>query len=216
MRVEIEKRCGLDALDIYGLSEIIGPGVAGECLDSKGALTIWEDYFYPEIVDPETGKVLPDGEFGELVITSLCKEAFPIIRYRTRDLTRLIPEPCPCGRTFDRLHRIMGRTDDMLIIKGVNVFPTQIEAVLFEIEGTEPHYRIIVDRENHEDSVTVMVEVVESIFFDSMKEQRGLVEKIKRQLASELGIGVKVKLVEEKTLERFDGKGARVIDNRKL
>lgn len=139
-----------------------------------------------------------------------------MIRYRTRDLTRLVPEPCPCGRTFMRMQRVMGRTDDMLIIKGVNVFPVQIEKVLFEIEGTEPHYQIIVERENHSDKVTVLVEVVESIFFDEMKKQRGMVDHIKARLASELGIGVDVRLVEEKTLERFEGKSKRVIDKRKL
>jgi len=139
-----------------------------------------------------------------------------MIRYRTRDLTRLIPEPCECGRTLMRMERIMGRTDDMLIIKGVNVFPIQIERVLFEIEGTEPHYQIIVERENHSDKVTVLVEVTEAIFFDEMKKQRQMVDNIKARLASELGIGVDVKLVEEKTLERFEGKAKRVIDKRKL
>jgi len=156
------------------------------------------------------------GEIGELVITTLTKEAFPMIRYRTRDLTRLIYEPCPCGRTFMRMQRIMGRSDDMLIIKGVNVFPVQIEKVLFEIEETEPHYQIIVDRENHSDKVTVLVEVVESIFFDEMRKQRVMIEHIKSRLASELGIAVDVKLVEEKTLERSEGKSKRVIDNRML
>lgn len=215
MRVELNNKLGIRATDNYGLSEIMGPGVAGECKECNG-LHINEDHFLYEILNPDTLEPVLPGEVGELVITTLTKEAFPVIRYRTRDLTRLLPEPCSCGRTFDRLNRIMGRTDDMLIIKGVNVFPTQIESVLFEIEGTEPHYRIIVDRENHEDSVTVMVEVVESIFFDAMKNQRDFMEKIKRTLAAELGIGVNVKLVEEKTLERFNGKGTRVVDNRKL
>ncbi len=215
MRKEINERLGIIATDNYGLSEIMGPGVAGECQQCNG-LHINEDHFLVEVLDPETLEPVAPGEVGELVITTLTKEAFPVIRYRTRDLTRLLPEPCPCGRTLTRMHRVMGRTDDMLIIKGVNVFPTQIEAVLFDIEGTEPHYRLIVDRENNEDRLTVMVEVVESIFFDAMKKQRILVETIKKRLASEVGVGVEVKLVEERTLERFEGKGARVIDNRKF
>jgi phenylacetate-CoA ligase len=156
------------------------------------------------------------GELGELVFTTITKEAFPVIRYRTRDLAKLITEPCPCGRTFKRMTRVIGRTDDMLIIKGVNVYPMQIESILFDIEGTEPHYQIIVERKDRLDKMTVLVEVVESIFFDQMKKQRQLVENIKKRLATELGIGVDVKLVEEKTLERFVGKAKRVIDKRKL
>jgi phenylacetate-CoA ligase len=156
------------------------------------------------------------GELGELVFTTITKEAFPVIRYRTRDLAKLITEPCPCGRTFKRMTRVIGRTDDMLIIKGVNVYPMQIESILFDIEGTEPHYQIIIEREDRLDKVTVLVEVVESIFFDQMKKQRQLVENIKKRLATELGIGVDVKLVEGKTLERFVGKAKRVIDKRKL
>ncbi len=215
MRLEINERLGIKATDNYGLSEVMGPGVAGECQECNG-LHINEDHFLVEILDPDTLLPVAPGEVGELVITTLTKEAFPVIRYRTRDLTRLIPEPCPCGRTFVRMNRMLGRSDDMLIIKGVNVFPTQIESVLFEIEGTEPHYRLIVERENNEDKLTVMVEVVESIFFDEMKKQRALVESIKKRLASELGVGVDIKLVEERSLERFNGKGARVIDRRQL
>jgi len=215
MRREINERLGIRATDNYGLSEIMGPGVAGECEECNG-LHINEDHFLAEILNPETLEPVPDGEVGELVITTLTKEAFPVIRYRTRDLTRFIPEPCPCGRTFKRIERILGRSDDMLIIKGVNVFPTQVESVLFDIDNTEPHYRIIVDRENNMDIATVLVEVTESIFFHEMKKQRALVEEIERRLSSELGISMKVKLVEEKTLERFEGKGQRVIDNRKL
>ncbi len=215
MRQEIRDKLGIIATDNYGLSEVMGPGVAGECQECNG-LHINEDHFLLEVIDPETLEPVAPGEVGELVITTLTKEAFPMIRYRTRDLTRLIPEPCPCGRTFLRMQRVMGRTDDMLIIKGVNVFPVQIEKVLFEIEGTEPHYQIIVERENHSDKVTVLVEVVESIFFDEMKKQRGMVDHIKARLASELGIGVDVRLVEEKTLERSEGKSKRVIDKRKL
>ena len=215
MRLEINERLGIRATDNYGLSEVMGPGVAGECQECNG-LHVNEDHFLIEILDPETLEPVAPGEVGELVITTLTKEAFPVIRYRTRDLTRLIPGPCPCGRTTVRMSRMMGRSDDMLIIKGVNVFPTQIESVLFEIEGTEPHYRLIVERENNEDKLTVMVEVVESIFFDEMKKQRALVDTIKKRMASELGIGVQIKLVEERTLERFNGKGARVIDKRQL
>jgi phenylacetate-CoA ligase len=165
MRTEINNKLHITATDNYGLSEVMGPGVAGECLECNG-LHINEDHFLIEVINPNTLEPVLPGEVGELVITTLTKEAFPLIRYRTRDLTRLISEPCACGRTNRRMTRILGRTDDMLIIKGVNVFPTQIENVLFEIEGTEPHYQIVVERENHQDKATVLVEVVESIFFD--------------------------------------------------
>jgi phenylacetate-CoA ligase len=215
MRLEINERLGIRATDNYGLSEVMGPGVAGECQECNG-LHVNEDHFFIEVLDPDSLEPVAPGEVGELVITTLTKEAFPVIRYRTRDLTRLIPEPCPCGRTSVRVSRMMGRSDDMLIIKGVNVFPTQIEAVLFEIEGTEPHYRLIVERENNEDKLTVMVEVLESMFFDEMKKQRTLIDAIKKRMASELGIGVQIKLVEERTLERFSGKGERVIDKREI
>lgn len=215
MRREINERLGIRASDNYGLSEVMGPGVAGECQECNG-LHINEDHFLVELIDPQTLEPVPEGEPGEMVITTLTKEAFPVIRYRTRDLTRLTSEPCPCGRTLKRMHRIMGRSDDMLIIKGVNVFPMQIEALLFEIEGTEPHYQLVVERENNEDKLTVMVEVVESIFFDAMKKQRALVDMIKKRMATELGISVNIKLVEERTLERYDGKGSRVIDKRQL
>ncbi len=215
MRREINERLGIIATDNYGLSEIMGPGVAGECQECNG-LHINEDHFLVEVLDPDSLEPVKPGDVGELVITTLTKEAFPVIRYRTRDLTRLIPEPCSCGRTLMRMNRVMGRSDDMLIIKGVNVFPTQIETVLFDIEGTEPHYRLIVDRVNNEDKMTVMVEVVESMLFDAMKKQKELIDTIKKRLAAELGIGVDVKLVEERTLERFEGKGSRVIDNRKF
>ena len=215
MRTEINNKLNIKATDNYGLSEVMGPGVAGECLECNG-LHISEDHFLVEVINPNTLQPVQPGEVGELVITTLTKEAFPVIRYRTRDLTRLITEPCACGRTSYRMKRILGRTDDMLIIKGVNVFPTQIENVLFEIEGTEPHYRIVVERENHQDKATVLVEVVESIFFDEMKKQRQLIDRIKKRLASELGVSVDVKLVEERTLERFEGKGERVIDKREL
>ena len=215
MRREINEKLGIIATDNYGLSEVMGPGVSGECLECNG-LHINEDHFLLEILDPNTLEPVPEGEVGELVITTLTKEAFPMIRYRTRDLTRFIPGPCACGRTMRRMQRVMGRTDDMLIIKGVNVFPMQIEKVLFEVEGIEPHYQIIVDRENHADRLTVLVEVMESIFFDEMKKQRMVIDRIKGRLASEVGVQVEVKLVEEKTLARSEGKAKRVIDRRQL
>jgi phenylacetate-CoA ligase len=213
MRDEIQDRLAISATDNYGLSEVMGPGVAGECQEQHG-LHINEDHFLVEIINPETLEPAAPGEIGEIVITTLTKEAFPVIRYRTRDLTRLIEEPCPCGRTFTRMERVMGRTDDMLIIKGVNVYPSQIEAVLLEVEGTKPHYQIVVERQGRLDKITVMVEVIESIFFDQMKKQRQLIDFIKHRLATELGIGVDVKLVEEKSLERSEGKAKRIIDKR--
>jgi phenylacetate-CoA ligase len=215
MRQEIQERLKITATDNYGLSEVMGPGVAGECLERKG-LHICEDHFIFEVVDPDTLEPSPYGETGELVITTLTKEAFPVIRFRTRDLTKLIAEPCPCGRTSIRMGRVVGRSDDMIIIKGVNVFPSQIETILFEIEGTEPHYQIIIDRKGAMDEVSVLVEVSEAIFFDQMKKQRQLIELIKKRFASELGISFDVRLVESKTLERFDGKAERVIDRRKF
>ncbi len=215
MRRELEDKLKIKATDNYGLSEVMGPGVAGECLQQNG-LHINEDHFLVEVIDPDTLEPVKVGEVGELVITTLTKEAFPMIRYRTRDLTRLIPEPCPCGRTLRRMARITGRTDDMLIIRGVNVFPQQIEAVLFEIEGTEPHYQIIIDRKGALDDATVLVEASEKIFFDEMKKQKELIDTIKKRMATELGIAVEVKLVEKKSIERFEGKAKRVIDNRRL
>jgi len=215
MRKEIQARLKIAATDNYGLSEVMGPGVAGECLERNG-LHVNEDHFLVEVIHPQTLLPVSPGEIGELVITTLTKEAFPVIRFRTRDLTRLITEPCPCGRTLVKMGRVMGRTDDMLIIKGVNVFPSQIESVLFAIEGTEPHYQIIVDRKGALDEVTILVEVSEAIFFDEMKKQRELIDLITRRLTSELGISVEVKLVEKRTLERSEGKAKRVIDKRKL
>ncbi len=215
MRQEIEAKLGIIATDNYGLSEIIGPGVSGECLERNG-LHINEDHFLIEVVNPDTLTPVMPGEVGELVITSLTKEAFPMIRYRTRDLTRILPGACPCGRTGRRMSRVMGRSDDMLIIRGVNVFPSQIETVLFEIEGTEPHYQIIIERKGAMDEATVLVEAAEHIFFDQMRRQREVVEVIKKRLAQELGLSVEVKLVEKKTLQRFEGKAQRVIDKRKF
>ncbi len=213
MRREIQTKLNIIATDNYGLSEVMGPGVAGECIERNG-LHINEDHFLVEIINPDTLEPVESGEIGEVVVTTLTKEGFPVIRYRTRDLAKIIDEPCPCGRTLRRMTRIIGRTDDMLIIKGVNVYPMQIEAILFDIEGTEPHYQIIVEREGRLDKAQVLVEVTESIFFDQMKKQRQLVDHIKKRLAAELGIGVDVKLVEEKSLERFEGKAKRVIDKR--
>ncbi len=215
MREEIQNKLHIQATDNYGLSEVMGPGVAGECRERQG-LHINEDHFLIEIINPDSLEPAKPGEIGEVVITTLTKEAFPVIRYRTRDLTRIIEAPCACGRTLRRMERVLGRTDDMLIIKGVNVYPMQIEAVLFDIEGTEPHYQIVVERDGRLDKITVMVEVVEEIFFDQMKKQRQLVDHIKKRLAGELGIGIEVKLVEEKSLERYEGKSQRVLDKRKL
>ena len=216
MREEIQKRLNLKAIDIFGLSEVMGPGVASECIEEQHGLHIFEDYFLPEIVDPKTMEPLPPGEHGELVFTTLTKEAFPVIRYRTKDISMLIADPCSCGRTFHRMERITGRTDDMLIIRGVNVFPSQIEHVLMSIEGVEPHYQIIVGREGSLDVVEVQVEVSENIFSDEVKVLEKLGKKIEREIKDLLGISCKVKLVEPKTIQRSEGKAKRVIDNRKI
>jgi phenylacetate-CoA ligase len=216
MREEIEKRLKIKAIDIYGLSEVMGPGVASECIEEKRGLHVFEDFFIPEIVDPKTMAPLPPGEPGELVFTTLTKEAFPVIRYRTKDISRLIAEPCSCGRTFYRMQRITGRTDDMLIIRGVNVFPSQVEHILMSIEGVEPHYQIIVDREGALDVMEIQVEVSEDIFSDEVKVLERLGKKIEREIKDLLGTTCKVKLVEPKTIQRSEGKAKRVIDNRKL
>jgi phenylacetate-CoA ligase len=216
MRGEIEKKLHLDAIDIYGLSEVIGPGVAVECIEAKKGLHIFEDHFIPEIIDPATGEVLPHGQMGELVFTSITKEAFPVIRYRTRDITSLYPEPCICGRTHIRMGRVSGRSDDMLIIRGVNVFPSQIESVLMEVQGVEPHYQLVVDREGNLDILTVMVELGEQAFSDEVKKLQDLEKKIGRNIKDYLGVSAKVKLVEPKTIARSEGKAQRVIDKRKL
>lgn len=213
MRKEMESQWKIKALDIYGLSEIMGPGVACECLEQNG-LHIWEDHFLVEVIDPNTGEVLPDGEKGELVFTCITKEALPLIRYRTRDISILTHEPCACGRTHARMHRVMGRTDDMLIIRGVNVFPSQIESVLLEIGETEPHYQLIVDREGNLDDLEIWVEVSERLFSDQVRQLEELEARIKREIASTLGISSRVKLVEPKTIARSEGKAKRVIDKR--
>jgi len=215
MRNEIESRLGISAFDNYGLSEVLGPGIAGECAFKCG-MHIYEDAFIAEIIDPDSGEVLPPGSTGELVLTTLTKEAFPMIRYRTRDITSLDYQKCSCGRTHVRMKKTMGRSDDMLIIKGVNVFPSQIEEVLVAIEGCEPHYQLVVGRKNSVDTLEVQIEVTENIFFDEMKLQREFMEKIQKKVASLIGVGVTVKLVEPKSIPRFEGKASRVIDNRKL
>jgi phenylacetate-CoA ligase len=215
MRKEIEEKLEITATDNYGLSEVMGPGVAGECLEKSG-LHLAEDHFLFEVIDPETLAPVAPGRPGELVVTTLTKEGIPVVRYRTRDLTAIAEERCPCGRTLRRMARVKGRTDDMLIVKGAKGFPSEIEAVLFDIEGTEPHYQVQVDRQAGTDLVTVLVEVSESIFFDEMKRQTELKESIVRRLATELGVTVDVKLVGKKTLERSDGKAHRVVDRRKL
>ncbi|HSM73106.1 MAG TPA: phenylacetate--CoA ligase [Desulfobacterales bacterium] len=216
MRAEIERKLGLVAVDIYGLSEVIGPGVAIECHEAKKGLHIFEDHFIPEIIDPATGEVLPYGESGELVFTSITKEAFPVIRYRTRDISTLNAEPCICGRTLVRMEKVSGRTDDMLIIRGVNVFPSQIESVLMEMKGVSPHYQLVVDREGNLDTLTVRVEVDEHVFSDEVKQLQDLERRISKNIKEYLGVSAKVKLVEPKAIARSEGKAIRVIDNRKL
>ncbi len=214
MRKQIESKLGIKAYDIYGLSEVLGPGVSYECECQKG-LHINEDMFIPEIINPDTGEVLPDGEVGELVFTSITKEAFPVIRYRTHDLCRILTGKCSCGRTFKRMGRIEGRTDDMLIIRGVNVFPSQIEEVLLKYgEGITPNYQIIVDRVNNTDTLEVKVEMNEDFFFDDVKSIELISSKIRDNLRSVLGLSAQVTLVGPKTIERSEGKAKRVIDKR--
>jgi phenylacetate-CoA ligase len=216
MKQEIEKKLSLDAIDIYGLSEVIGPGVSCECIEGKQGLHIYEDHFLAEIINPETGEALPHGEMGELVFTTVTKEAFPIIRYRTKDLTKLMTEPCACGRTFYRMQRITGRTDDMLIIRGVNVFPSQVEHILMSIDEVEPHYQIIVDRRGALDVMDVHVEVRETTFSDKIKELEKIKTRIEKEIKDYLGVSCSVKLVEPKTIQRSEGKAKRVIDQRKI
>jgi phenylacetate-CoA ligase len=215
MRREIESKLGIKAIDIYGLSEIVGPGVSCEC-EHQAGMHINEDHFYPEIIDPETLEPVAEGEIGELVFSTITKEGIPLLRYRTRDLTRLIYDKCECGRTLVRMEKCKGRSDDMLIIRGVNVFPSQVESVLLEISEVEPHYVLIVDREGTLDMMTVMVEVQEQFFSDEVKKLQELRMKITRKIESVLGISVNIKLVEPKTIERTAGKAQRVIDNRKI
>ncbi len=216
MRKEIESKLHLNAIDIYGLSEVLGPGVSVECLEAKNGLHICEDHFIPEIINPETGEVLPNAAQGELVFTSITKEAFPVIRYRTRDVTSLNREPCICGRSHVRMRKVSGRTDDMLIIRGVNVFPSQIESVLMELKEVEPHYQLVVDRHDNLDTLTIMVEVGESFFSDEVRILQAIEKKISKNIKEYLGVSAKVKLVEPKTIARSEGKAQRVIDNRKI
>lgn len=212
MRKEIEKALAIKAYDIYGLSEIAGPGVASEC-ECQNGMHINEDYFYPEIIDPDTGERLPDGEYGELVFTCIGKEALPLLRYRTRDICALTHEKCDCGRTLVRMFKPRGRTDDMLIIRGINVFPSQIESVLLEL-GMDPNYQIIVDRIQNHDTLEVQVEINEAIFSDTVRSMEAVEKKIAAALQSTLSIAAKVRLLEPKSIQRSEGKAKRVIDKR--
>ena len=213
MRTMIEENLGVFATDNYGMSELVGPGVAGEC-ELRQGMHIWEDCFIPEIIDTETGEVLPEGEVGELVITPLFKEAMPILRYRTGDITRLNYEPCACGRTHVRMDKVMGRTDDMLIIKGVNVFPSQIESALLEVKGVGPHYLLVVRRENFMDTLEVQVEMADPSMLERFAELQNLERAVRHQLQTVLGLDAKMRLVDQGSIERFQGKAKRVIDLR--
>jgi len=213
MRKEIEAKLHIKAIDIYGLTEIIGPGVASEC-ERQDMLHVFEDHFYPEIIDPQTGRRLPDGDKGELVFTTLTKEGTPVVRYRTRDITYLDHAKCACGRTSVRMHRILGRTDDMLIIRGVNVFPSQIEEVLLRMDGIEPHYQLIVERRDNLDYIEVQVEVSEAVFSDEIRSMELREKNIEKELHEALLIHSKVKLVEPKSIARSEGKAKRIIDKR--
>ena len=214
MRRDVEKTLGIEAFDIYGLTELSGPGVSWECSEHNG-MHICEDHFIPEIIDPETGEALPDGEVGELVFTAITKKAYPIIRYRTRDLCRITHEPCACGRTHARMSRLLGRTDDMLIIRGVKVFPSQIETVLIQ-QGYAANYQIVVGRENNTDTLEVKVEMTPEMFTDNVGEITKLQSDLVAGLKSMLGLKAKVTLVEPKSIARSEGKAVRVIDNRKI
>ena len=215
MRGEIEKALGIKAFDIYGLSEIIGPGVASEC-ECQNGLHINEDHFYAEIIDPVSCQPLPHGEKGELVLTTLTKEGMPMLRYRTRDLAVLDPAPCDCGRSLIRMSKVLGRSDDMLIIRGVNVFPSQVESVLLGLGETSPHYQLIVDRADNLDNLTVLVEMTENMFSDEIRRLEVLEHKIEAELASALSVSAKVRLVSPKAIERSEGKAKRVIDKRMI
>ena len=211
MRVEIEKRLGIDAVDIYGLSEVMGPGVANECIETKDGLVLWEDYFYPEIIDPVTGEVQPDGASGELVFTSLAKEALPIIRYRTRDLTRLLP---PTARSFRRMDKITGRSDDMLIIRGVNVIPSQIEELILKMPKLAPHYVLEVSRPEHMDELDVLVEMKPEFAQAPASDQQAAAKELQHHIKSYIGVSTQVRIVAHNTIERSIGKAKRVIDKR--
>jgi phenylacetate-CoA ligase len=214
MRQEIEERLFITATDNYGVSEVMGPGVSAEC-ERKNGLHIYEDHFIPEIIDPQTLQVLPPGAEGELVLTTLSKEAFPLIRYRTRDITSLDYSPCPCGRTLVRMKKVLGRTDDIIIIKGVNVFPSQVESILLEMEGVEPRYQIIVDRVEGMDTLEVKVEMNERVFSDEIKNLQNIASQIERKLRETVGVSAKVKLVAPGSLQPLEGKALKVMDRRK-
>ena len=216
MRSELEEKLNLKAMDIYGLSEVMGPGVSIECREEQKGLHIFEDHFIPEIIDPETGEVLPPGSTGELVFTSITKEAFPVIRYRTKDITSLNPEPCTCGRTHMRMNKPSGRTDDMLIIRGVNVFPSQIESVIMKNKDVKPHYQLEIDRIDNLDTLTVKVEIGDTLFSDEIKTLQQTEARLSKDIKEYLGVSAKVKLVEPKTIERSQGKAVRVLDNRTI
>jgi phenylacetate-CoA ligase len=215
MRIEIQNKLHCKAIDIYGLTEIIGPGVSSEC-EFQDKLHVFEDHFYPEIINPATGEQVADGERGELVITTITKEGTPVIRYRTRDITFLDKTPCRCGRTSVRMHRLLGRTDDMLIIRGVNLFPSQVEEVLLNIEGVEPHYEIHVDRRDNLDCLEVHVEVSEAFFSDEVKKMEHKEQEIEKKLKEALLVHSRIKLVEPKSIARSEGKAKRIIDKRKI
>ena len=214
MRTQIEKGWGLFATDNYGMSELMGPGVSGECEERDG-LHFCEDYFYPEIVDPETLEPLAEGETGELLVTTLTKEGLPLLRYRTRDISAITHEKCSCGRTLVKMLRPKGRSDDMLIIRGVNVFPAQVEHVILSL-GMDPNYQIIVDRANNLDIMTVCIEMSDHMFSDSVKQIEAKEKEICGAMQSVLGVSAKVRLVEPHSLPRYEGKASRVIDNRKI
>ncbi len=215
MRKEIEKRLGLKAFNVYGLTEIIGPGVAHEC-EAQAGLHVWEDHFLIEIIDPETGETLPDGEEGELVITSLTRDGMPMLRFRTRDITRIIRKKCDCGRTMARIERIKGRTDDMIKVRGVMLFPYQIEQAILEVQGVEPHYQIVLTRPHYLDEIEVLVEMSKETFSDEVREIEELRKKLEKRIEAAVGIRVKVTLVEPKSLPRSEGKAKRIIDKRNL
>ena len=215
MRQEMEENMGIDTHNIYGLSEIMGPGVAIDCSEHNG-LHLWEDHFIAEIVNPATGEPVPEGELGELVLTNLTKEGSPLIRYRTRDLTSIDTRPCKCGRTHVRLQRFAGRSDDMLIIRGVNVFPQQIENLILKTDGLSPNYQLVVEREGSLDTMEVQVEVNESIFHDQIGKLQEIQAKLKSQIKDFFGVTTKVRLMEPHSIERSNGKATRVIDKRDL
>ena len=217
MRRDIEAKMHINAMNVYGLSEVMGPGVSMECLEGRRGLHIYEDHFLPEIIDPESGEPLPPGQTGELVLTTLTKEGFPLLRYRTRDITSLDPSPCPCGRTHRRMNRILGRSDDMLIIRGVNVYPAQIEAILVETEGLSPHYQIQVDRVDNLDQMEVRVELAEDFpHADEVRHLEALTRDLTRRLREFLGVSAVVRLVSPRSIGRSEGKAQRVMDRRQL